>query len=744
MQNVLDDGLDELAVSTHAGSTLRIVVTAGIAFVFAQMLPWLFCLGWAVACVAIELIAWFATRRQYLGQAVGWRTRLWHVSSLAVASVAWVTMGAMLWLSGSLEGALCGILVWLSVVFFAQTNAYQSKIGFVVGGAIPGALVLAIVLLGPNPLHLRLLPVGLVLVVAFCFAAEGVTRRLAARRHLNETQLKVRQSAALWRMLFDQSPLPQISFNAAGVYNLLRPYAEAGVSRLGETLRTKISRVEDVVAVLSLMGANKAAEELYGVSDFEGSVAASHFDASFLAGFCDSLDGLRPDGSFPPFDARVLRADGTAVDVCVHIRTVPEGENPWSKCIATFVDMTEVQRAARAQQEALEAAETANRAKGEFLATMSHEIRTPLNGVLGMVQAMQRDALEGPQRERLAVIGQSGETLLTILNDILDLSKIEAGGLELEELDFDLEPLALGVRETFRPLADNRGLGFTVEIEPQAQGVYRGDPVRIRQILFNLISNALKFTSDGSVAVQIGLAEGGLSVRVTDTGIGMEPDQIERLFDKFVQADTSTTRRFGGTGLGLSICRELCLAMGGDITAESEIGRGSCFKVVLPLTRVADATVVATADTAAEPTFDDRPLRILAAEDNPVNQLVLKTLLAQAGLESLSVGNGEEALAAWSQGEWDVILMDVQMPVMDGIAATREIRRLEAATGRPATPIIALTANAMSHQVEGYAAAGMNGFVAKPIEVGKLFAAIGAAVNGEPENTSVAAGMRSV
>jgi signal transduction histidine kinase/CheY-like chemotaxis protein len=391
-----------------------------------------------------------------------------------------------------------------------------------------------------------------------------------------------------------------------------------------------------------------------------------------------------------------------------------------------------------------ERAETANRARGEFLATMSHEIRTPLNGVLGMVQAMQRDALEGPQRERLAVIGQSGETLLTILNDILDLSKIEAGGLKLEELDFDLEPLALSVRETFRPLADNRGLGFTIEIEPQAQGIYRGDPVRIRQILFNLISNALKFTSDGSVGVQIGLAEGGVSVAVTDTGIGMEPDQIERLFDKFVQADTSTTRRFGGTGLGLSICRELCRAMGGDITAESEIGRGSCFIVVLPLIKVADATLAMTEDTAPEPTFDDRPLRILAAEDNPVNQIVLKTLLAQAGLDSLSVGNGEEALAAWSQGDWDVILMDVQMPVMDGVAATREIRRLEAETGRPVTPIIALTANAMNHQVEGYAAAGMNGFVAKPIEVGKLFAAISAAVNGEPESTSVAAGVLSV
>jgi len=319
--------------------------------------------------VAIEIVAWFATRRQYLRQVVGWPTRLWHVGCLAAAGASWVGMGAMLWLSGSFEGALCAILVWLSVIFFAQTNAYQSQTGFVVGGALPGLVVLAIVLLGPNPLNLRLVPIGLVLVIALGFAAEGVTRMLAARRHLNETQEKLRQSAALWRMLFDQSPLPQINFSAAGIYDLLQPHVEAGDRALGQALRGKIERVEDAISALFLLGANKTAEELYGVTGFEGSVAARHFDTSFLTGFCESLDGLRPDGSFPPFYAKVLRTDGSTVEVCVHIRTVPEGKNPWSNCIATFVDMTEVQRAAKAQQEALDAAETANRAKGEFLGT---------------------------------------------------------------------------------------------------------------------------------------------------------------------------------------------------------------------------------------------------------------------------------------------------------------------------------------------------------------------------------------
>ena len=388
--------------------------------------------------------------------------------------------------------------------------------------------------------------------------------------------------------------------------------------------------------------------------------------------------------------------------------------------------------------EAREAADAANRAKSEFLATMSHEIRTPLNGVLGMAQAMARDPLSKVQRERLQVIGHSGEVLLAIVNDVLDLSKIEAGKLALDVADFDLEELAQSTQANFQPMADDKGLAFTLEIASGAAGMYRSDPVRVRQILYNLISNAVKFTAAGSVEVRIATVDGALECSVTDTGIGITPQQIARLFDKFVQADSSMTRRYGGTGLGLAICRELCTALGGDIVVASELGRGSCFTVRLPLARVGDSCAATGAATRQEPADDERPLRILAAEDNPVNQLVLKALLGPFGLEPVVVDNGEEVVAAWERGDWDVILMDIQMPVMDGVTATQTIRRREAAMQQRETPIIALTANAMGHQVESYRAAGMNGVVAKPIEVAQLLEAIAAAVDATTADTAAA------
>ena len=433
---------------------------------------------------------------------------------------------------------------------------------------------------------------------------------------------------------------------------------------------------------------------------------------------------------------RLVRSDDREVWTAGTCRLITDEQGHPTRLIGALQNVTERKAAERALLQAKEDAETANRAKSTFLATMSHEIRTPLNGVLGMAQAMTVDnGLSEIQRDRLDVIRQSGETLLAILNDVLDLSKIEAGKLELEETQFDVAGLARGAHAAFTAIANKKGLSFDLIIEPGAQGVYRGDSTRVRQILYNLVSNALKFTEQGEVRVCVARDADGLRLSVSDTGIGIPPARLTSLFQKFEQADASTTRRYGGTGLGLAICRELASLMGGAITAASELDRGTIFVVTLPLPWIGASIVLPTppaVDAHPAEIAEGPPLRVLAAEDNTVNQLVLKTLLHQIGIDPVVVENGLQVVEAWAREPWDVILMDVQMPEMDGPTATAIIRAQEAAEGRARTPIIALTANAMAHQVAEYLGSGMDGFVPKPIEVGRLFEALQQVLEDQP------------
>ncbi len=377
--------------------------------------------------------------------------------------------------------------------------------------------------------------------------------------------------------------------------------------------------------------------------------------------------------------------------------------------------------------------------KSQFLANMSHEIRTPLNGVLAMADVMSRDELGIRQRERLGVIRESGELLLSVINDVLDLSKIEAGRLELAVCDFSLDEMAEGAVSAFQVMATDKGLRFGVAVDPGAAGWWTGDPDRIRQVLNNLLSNAIKFTVEGAVAVRFALGpNGGLRLTVSDTGIGIAQDKLPTLFEKFIQADNSTTRRFGGTGLGLAICRELTQLMGGQVTARSIEGEGSTFVVDLPLPRGAAPRAVEPAEAAAEPQ-GQRRLRILAAEDNATNQKVLQAVLEPLDVNLRIVADGREAVDAWRTGGFDLILMDIQMPVMDGVEAARAIRAAEVSERLPRTPILALTANALVHQVEAYLAAGMDGHVSKPIELKRLYDAIETAVANSALTRSQAA-----
>jgi two-component system, sensor histidine kinase len=378
-------------------------------------------------------------------------------------------------------------------------------------------------------------------------------------------------------------------------------------------------------------------------------------------------------------------------------------------------------RIAEERAQALRLAQRQSSVKGQFLATMSHEMRTPLHGILGLTRALrERD----PSGDSLALIERAGEHLLTLINDALDFSKLEAGQVRLQPQVFDLATLIDDVVALSLPPAYEAGLTLTSRQHlPRPCWVY-GDPARLRQVLHNMVGNAIKFTEAGSVTVvaKHNASRGRVRIAVHDTGIGIPADELPLIFEAFHQADGSFTRRFTGTGLGLTIARDLARAMGGDLAATSQPGRGSCFTVTIDLPQ---AEVDLPLDLAPPPVMGHLSGHVLLAEDNPVNALVAQAVLTKLGLTVELTENGEQALQAFCAKQPDLVLLDCHMPVMDGIEAARQMRQHEKTLGWRATPLVALTASALQGDRERSLACGMNEHLAKPFRDDELAAVLG-------------------
>jgi signal transduction histidine kinase/ActR/RegA family two-component response regulator len=411
-----------------------------------------------------------------------------------------------------------------------------------------------------------------------------------------------------------------------------------------------------------------------------------------------------------------------------------------------------VRERTQALKQARDKAEGASKAKSEFLAVMSHEIRTPLNGILGMTKALGNTNVSEEQGEMLEVVEQSGAALLTILNDVLDLSKIEAGEFKLNKAEFCVREIAHASLEMFGKAAKAKGLCFDVKINIDEDLRFKGDAARIRQVLNNLLSNAVKFTHKGGIEVILTEEldhdhKTCLSIVVRDTGAGIPYAAQKTIFDRFTQVDSSLSREFQGTGLGLAICKELVEHMGGEINLKSDPGKGSRFCFFVAVDKVHEIKTAVAPDTNGEGKAANkdsakaakRAMRILVAEDNPTNRMVIKAILSHARADVTFVEDGQEAVKTWQSQNFDLVLMDIQMPHMNGVEATQAIREIEASEHMNKTPIVAVTANAMPHQREEYLAAGMDDHVAKPIEPQLLFAAMKGALKSNPANDAAPA-----
>jgi PAS domain S-box-containing protein len=657
--------------------------------------------GWPALVWFAVIVAWTALTftvkrftRRLLGATEGSNGDL--LAELLVSTLyhlTWATIGALIWFGASIELRAIGPLAIIGLVLHVCFNARANPIHMATVLVGP-LLVLAVIALYAGGVHGEWQWGAGIAAMALALAPV-IARQREAERELKRANAIAQDAAARWELAGRASK--------AGLWE----YAFAA-----KTLTWSDS-------LMALTGFRHADATARG-ADFAALAAPEWREA-----VNDSYRAARDGGALEwALEYPIVRADGELLWIEHNVSIERDAKGEPVRIIGFAQDVTARRAAERAALEA-------NRAKSTFLASFSHEIRTPLNAVLGMAELLSREDLPAPAQEHVTAIQDAGQSLLALLNDVLDLSKIEAGKLTLEALP--VAPLSIGRRleRLWRPQLEAKGVRFDVDIADDLPARFTSDPARLQQILSNLMSNATKFTSRGEVRLRIARAPAAadgsdwIEFSVRDTGPGLTQDQRARLFSAYAQAEEATARRYGGTGLGLAICRRLAEAMGGAISVKSAPGVGSEFRVRLPIGQTEEGA--ASEDGASdESDVLDRPLDILFAEDHPVNQRIGLAFLAPFGHRVTVVENGAAAVQAAAATRFDVILMDVHMPVMNGLEATRQIR---AGLGpNAATPIIALTADAMDTQREQGFAAGMSAYLAKPIDPRALISAIAAAV----------------